>query len=552
MSDEQYPGKEDSPVEETTQDTFRAPNQVADNLAGEVSYFEEKEEPDSAIEFDLGSQEETPDSIETEEEPENEYILETSKGEPKVTITDDHEGAVVNDAKGKPVTEGSLAIPSIPLDQFNDYIQSVQRIAETIPEMLKEWRQVVAESIPHYSPGGLYQSRFSDEDSDWNQGVLNAGNLTQSGPLKFKNSSGELKGELALLKITKFLGMGEVYNVMLPHSGMWVTIKPPSERDFIDFYNLIFRDKVRLGRATAGFTLTNMSVQVNNRLFDFIVQHIHSVNYGDIGKEELDSKLLIHDFPILAWGMACAIYPNGFNHTRACTANIEECGRTATTKLNLDKLAYVDNGALTISQRNILSENRPNKLTLDSYKKYQAEHDRVVDSVFVSKQGVKFKFTVPTFKDYTTNGLKWVNQITNTVEQVLLGKDASEDDKLNTLNQYVNTSSLRQYNHFIEYIEADGSVITDRDTIDSLLDLLSGDDDIRKELTSAILKYKSKTSIALIGIPEYKCKSCGGLNKLEGVQSSVTNVIPLDTLALFFLMLTSKISKIIERGASVE
>lgn len=551
MSDEQYPVKEDSPVEETTQDTFRAPNQTVDEPVETVSYFEEKEEPDSSIEFDLGGVEE-PTAVAAEESEEEEAYIESSTGTPKVTITDDHEGPDVVAAKGKSASEGSLAIPSLPLDEFNAYIKSVKSIAEAIPEMLKEWREVVAESIGHYSPAGLYQSRFTDEDSDWRQGVMNGGNLTQSGPLKFKNSSGELKGELALLKITKFLGMGEVYNVMLPHSGIWVTIKPPSERDFIDFYNLIFRDKVRMGRATSGFTLTNMSVQVNNRLFDFILQHIHSVNYSDIGKEELDSKILIHDFPILAWGMACAIYPNGFNHSRACTANIEECARVATTKLNLDKLAYVDNGTLTMAQRNILSENRPNKLTIDSYKKYQAEHDRVTGTVFVSKQGVKFKFMVPTFKDYTTNGLKWVNQITNTVEQVLLGKDASEDDKLNTLNQYVNASSLRQYNHFIEYIEADGSVITDRDTIDSLLDLLSGDDDIRKELTTAILKYKSKTSIALIGIPEYKCKSCGGLNKLEGVQSSVTNVIPLDTLGLFFLMLTSKISKIIERGASVE
>ena len=511
---------------------------------------------------DLGPSYEEKETVSLEDDielSEDDFLSEVDLPEdkPKDVTEEKQEAAVIRkpnalleDAYDSPSDAKSVkgvGLPSLPLEEFTESIGRFASVADNMAEMLVDWRATLQEAVEFFTPAGHMQDRFSDPDSSFRQGVENDGGRKSISPLNFKRTEGELKGEMALLKVSKFLGLGEVVNVPLPHSGIWVTIKPPTEKDLIDFYNMIFREKVTLGRATSGYTLTNMSVHINNRLYEFILRHIHSVNYEDISKEDLKDKILIHDFPILAWGFACSMYPSGFDYERACMNDIEECTHIAQAKLNLSKLLWIDNSSLTTIQKNILSENRPNRLKMESYSKYQVEHERTVAGSITTKQGIKFKLRIPTFAEYTSDGLKWVNSITNIVERALIDTETDEDTKLDTLNQYVRASILRQYNGFIDYIEIDGSTINDRPTIDDMLGMFSSDDGIREELTKGIIEFKSKTSIAIIGIPEYKCPACGTEQKLEDPGTSVTNVIPLDVMNMFFLTLTSRISKILER-----
>jgi hypothetical protein len=95
----------------------------------------------------------------------------------------------------------------------------------------------------------LYQDRFLDEASRFEQGVeTKEGELKTISSLKMKQADGELKGAMAVLKVSKALGLGDVLSIPLPHSGIWVTIKPPAEKDLIDFYNNIFKEKIAIGR----------------------------------------------------------------------------------------------------------------------------------------------------------------------------------------------------------------------------------------------------------------------------------------------------------------
>lgn len=442
-----------------------------------------------------------------------------------------------------------ISLPSINLFDFTSKLKRFNSLNIDQPsENLKQWREVTEESVDYYTVGGLYQDRFTDSKSKFKQGVeTKEGDLNSISTLKFKKTEGELKGEIALLKVSKLLGLGEVINVPLPHSGIWVTIKPPTEKDLIDFYNSVFREKIMLGRNTSGLTLTNFSVHVNNRLFEFILRHIHSVNFADIPKDELRNYILIHDFPILAWGFACTMYPNGYDYQRACVNDIETCSYIAQATINLTKLLWVDNPSLTEAQKIILSENRPNKLTIENYRKFISEHTRVTGSTFSTKNGIKFKLKVPTFHEYTSDGLGWVSKINSAVESIILEDDNEKETKTEMLNQYVKSSILRQFNHFVDYIEIEDNVISDRDTINSLLEVFSSDDDIRNEITENILKFKVDTTLAIIGIPEYKCPQCGTTQNPTPVNSKFTSVIPLDTMSIVFLVLTSKISKILER-----
>lgn len=472
---------------------------------------------------------------------------EAPKKLPNATITDDWSSEKTDFTK----FAYTFSMPSVGLLPFNLKINEFKNLdLDGNSPGLKSWRKTNEEAIDYYTPGGLYQERFFDEKSRFSQGVeTKEGELKTISPLKFKQTDGELKGELAVLKVSKLLGLGDVLSIPLPHSGIWVTIKPPTEKDMIDFYNSIFKEKVTLGRATFGLTLTNFSVYVNRKLFDFILKHIHSVNYSvtEMPKNELDNYILIHDFPILAWGFAATIYPNGFDYQRACVNDIEQCSFVAKAILNMCKLLWVDNSSLTEAQKIIMAENRPNKLGLDSYRKYISEHVRVTSSEFQIKENIKFKLRVPTFAEYSADGMGWINKINSAIDSFIVEEGDEAEAKSQLLDQYVRASILRQFNHFIDYIEIDDNVINERSTINEVLEVFSADDSLRSVITNKILEFKANTTIGLIGIPDYKCPNCGHPQNEETVNEKLTSVIPLDVMNLFFTLITLRISKIMER-----
>lgn len=425
-------------------------------------------------------------------------------------------------------------------------------VAKADTKEFKEWKKAVEESSNAYTPNNLYLDRFEDPNSLWLQGVEKPdGSLLGINKPRFKPTENtELKGEMAVLQFSKKLGIGDVLTIPLPHSGICVTIKPPMERDLIDFYSSIFREKIFLGRMSAGLTLTNMSVYINNRLFDFIIKHVHNVNYSDIPKEKLRDYLLIHDYHVLAWGFAATMYPNGFDYQRPCVEDIEKCNHVERETINLLKLLWVDNPSLTQSQKETLFETRPNKLNIDNYRKYITEHTRVKSASHALKNGMTFFLRVPTFSEHVSDGLGWTNKINSAIDSLIVSDpDEEEKAKQELLQQYVSASLLRQFSHWVDYIEDDESnIVKDRDTINNLLEVFSSDDELRTELTEAIMKFKSSTTIALVGVPNYECANCKKEQNVEPVNDRFVSVIPLDVMQLFFTLLTLRISKILERA----
>ena len=450
--------------------------------------------------------------------------------------------------KGATVEESlAFSIPTYRYNKFKYTIGKFNNINIDNSKSLDKWKDIVQKSVDYYTTDEMYDKRTEDIDSSFEQGVKDSnGTLNTISNFKLKEIDGEIKGELALLKVAKFLSIGEIIKVPLPHSGMWVTIKPVNEKDLIDFYNNLYRDKITLGRATSGLTLSNFSVFVNNSLIDFILDHVHSISYSDIPIKDLKKYISIHDLPILAWGFASAIYPSGFDYNRACISDVEKCSYTSSGKINLTKLLWVDNSALTTVQKNIMAEFRPNKLTIDSYNKYKLEHVKTINTYFKTPNGIKINLRIPNLDEYTTDGLKWVNELNNKLEDISL-KDNSEENRISTLEQYVKATSLCQYNHFIESIELNDNIMSDRDTINSVLELLSGDNDTRTNIVKNINEYISNTTIAIIGIPEYKCPECGANNNPDPINSNFVDIIPIDTLNLFFSLIIQKVSKILNR-----
>lgn len=496
------------------------------------------------VEIEFGDQPEKKDELIPEKPAE-------PKTEAKNSILSDS----INFTEQKTGMNYRLFMPSYP----RDFLTSLLVKAKEDPDVnvnakeLVEWGEVVKESINMMTPGLLYQDRFRDPNSLWRQGVLKEDQTlaTITHP-RLKSATGDLKGEAAILKVSKALGLGDTLTIPLPHSGIVVTIKPPKERDIIDFYNSVFREKIWLGRMTAGLTLTNMSVYMNNRLFNFILKHVHSINLKDVPKEQLGNYMLMHDFPILAWGFAATQYPNGFDYKRACSNDLKKCSHIEQGVINMLKLLWIDNTQLSEIQKAILTDYRPNNQDVEQYRKYISEHSRVRPKDYVLSNGIKIRMKVPTFNEHIADGMAWVNKINSDIDMLVTESDVEEQAKTELLMQYVNTSMLRQFSHFVDYIElnkigSEGDIITDRDTINSTLELLSSDDDIRPQLANQFLDFKSFSTIALIGIPSYDCPACKEPQNTEPVNDNLVSVIPLDVISVFFTLLTLRLSRILER-----
>ena len=452
----------------------------------------------------------------------------------------------------------TFSLPSYRLDSFNRLASKADRVdVRDRMDELKDWTKVVRDAVQAYIDHDLYVDRLDDPNSEFEQGVkVNATEPLQIGKVRFKKATGELKGEAAVLKVTSMLGIGDVVTIPLPHSGLKVTIKPPTDTDLIDFYHSTFKEKVELGRHTSGLTLTNVGVVMNNNTFKFIQRHIHSISNPEISARDLGDYLVIHDFHILAWGFASAIYPQGFDYQRACINDINECTHIDKAVLNMSKLLWTDNTALTDVQRNILNASSSTvKLDIDSYKKYQAEHMKMIPREFSvmyqNEATIKFGLRIPTFSDHVKDGLSWTDKINTAVETAMLEED-NPDNRTELLSQYIKTSALRQFSHFIDYIDTGEGTISDRDTIYKVLEVFTGDDEIRTEIIKSIIKFKEDTTISLVGIPSYKCPKCGTDHKTDtalstGFQKRFTHVIPLDVMHIFFSLITLKTSRIMER-----
>jgi hypothetical protein len=72
------------------------------------------------------------------------------------------------------------------------------------------------------------------------------------------------------------------------------------------------------------------------------------------------------DLPILLWGLACSIYSNGFQYTRACISDPEKCNHILKEKLDLSKLLWTDSSALTAHQVNHMTKRQRGSMETDS------------------------------------------------------------------------------------------------------------------------------------------------------------------------------------------
>lgn len=421
------------------------------------------------------------------------------------------------------------------------------------PEESK-WSTAYIMALENLLKGSALSSTVNREDSNWKQKVDNNGEKIGLREFKDKKTGeGKISGARAVAKFKKGTHTGGVIQVPLWHTGIWVTIKSPSENSLIELEKTISTDKVQLGRTTSGMIFSNVSVYTTTEVMNFVLNQVYDATISDISVENLKSVIKVTDLPTLVWGMVCSMYPSGYNYARPCTANPSECTHVVTGLLNLNKLYWSDNSAFSDYQKLIMAR-RGEKITTEELKRYQEEHKRGGTYTFELKGkdpvteedldvNTNIKFSVPTLLHYETAGYRWIQAVNELTEKSLTATMTEKERNTYAFNQ-ARTITLRQYGHWVKEITMDDEVIDDMETIEVLLNEMCAIDQMETDFFNEIGKYIDDSTISLIAIPKYDCPACGGSQVADIHNNKHPHLLPIDVISTFFTLLDQLIYRV--------
>ena len=447
-----------------------------------------------------------------------------------------------DDAETRDMAE-RIAIAMCDLEEFTKAMNEAPNIDVEGSEKGRQWMQALQEAMTLFSRNNVFKGSIERAEALWRQNVEHEGEKLGAAKPRSKSTGGpsQLSGDKAVFKLTDAMGLGTVVQVPLWHTGIWVTLKAPSDGALLELERSIAFEKIELGRHTNGVVFSNSSVYVVNRLVNFVLEHVYDSSLKTTSTKALKREILTTDLPLLVWGIVCAIYPNGYPLSQPCTSDVESCQNVTEEMLNITKLCWTDNNALSGKQKAHMAD-RSRRFQHEDLVNYQQEHNTPQSRTVNINDAVSVRLSVPTLDMYESAGFKWVDGIVRLVEDSF-DQEIKGDDRNRYITEQGMATALRQFSHWVKEITIGEDNVVDRDTIDSLLDRLSSDRDASETLFAEINKLIDDSTLSLVAIPQYQCPKCGG-NQAHA-HPKYPNLIPLGVAALFFTLLGQRIERML-------
>lgn len=405
------------------------------------------------------------------------------------------------------------------------------------------YRQFIQDAFRHHPSIDINDvSPFDRDGSHWRQAVEHNGDEIMAARPKIGSKGSKLSGESAVLRVRAAAELGTIVNVPLWHTGIWIKLKAPSEATLLELDRRIANEKITLARQTIGVSFTNTSVYFNGHLLDMIFNHVYDSTYPDLNPRSLKAIIDVNDIPQLVWGMACAIWPNGYRLVRPCVYDPTDCNHIDEAHVNVSKLSWVDNRALTTMQRNHMSE-RDRSTTDEQVKAYKNEHLQPRHRYIDVSGGMQVRIEVPTISEYETAGYRWIDSIVRATDEVF-GRDLRGDERNQYIEQQTAMTNLRRYSHWISEIRfEDGDIINDRESIDESLDALTGMPKNRQKIIREVEKFIKDCVICAVGIPRYACPQCKREAPESDSPKNLPELIQLEINEIFFTLLYIRVMR---------
>jgi hypothetical protein len=369
-----------------------------------------------------------------------------------------------------------------------------------------------------------------------------SGKLGFSAPKIAEAGAGGYTGEKGILRVRSIMGLGGIVSIPLWHSGFWITLTTPTESALIELQRRLQEEKIELGRETFGLVFSNEQSYINSWLLDFCFEHIYEHSVRVDSNQELRSLIKIQDLNILFWGLACLIWPRGFDYVRSLvTKEGIENTQTVSAKINLGKLMWVDNASFEPKHRAHMANRQRGKMTLDQVKDYQATfipslaNGRRVEI----KPGLEVLVASTDVDNYIADGEHWIAGIVQTVDSTFTQAAPNEAERNRMIETHARASRLRNNGAWVKSIIIEGNENTSREDIAEVLNVLSVDEEATRLVDEAINKFKDDSTRALIAIPETSGKEMG--------LPRFPHLIPIDVVNTFFTLLAQRVDIISRR-----
>lgn len=406
----------------------------------------------------------------------------------------------------------------------------------------KRWFDTTEESYSGLPQGGRFESTVERPDAQYRQYLdTEKGKLGFSQPKFAENEGAKLTGEQAVLRVRSLLGMGSIISIPLWHSGFWITIKMPSDSALIEMRRRVMDEKIRLGRYTHGLAYSNTASYTNQWVLDLIMDHMYATTVKDATPNKLRTMIKANDLPILYWGLACGIWPKGFQYVRSMIAGNGVNDKTIVEgRINVSKLMWVDNSAFTDRQKAHMSNRNSGVMTEDSIARYLDDFPLYKGRAIELLDGaLTINLKVPDVDAYMQSGRDWITGLAALVEETFTADadDAQRRDR--AILDHANATIMRQYSHYIDSIVVQGREQKDAETINAIANTMSEDTEARSKFLNGVGKFIDDTTYAVIAIPEVSGKETG--------LPRFPRLIPIDVTSVFFTLLMQRIALILNR-----
>lgn len=404
--------------------------------------------------------------------------------------------------------------------------------------LARRWHGVFNDGFESLSLGARFEATVGRSVSEFRQYLDTEKGKVGFGSPKFGEDVAKVSGEKAQLRVRALMGMGGLITIPLWHSGFHITIKTPKDSALIELRRRLMEEKINLGRHTHGLAFSNVSSYVSDWLISFILDHVYETTLKN--SADLRQKIKTPDLPVLFWGLACAVWPKGFQYVRALATDEGVAEKKVVAgKINVSKLMWVDNTAFTKAQKAHMAVRVSNSVTDEQLQKYQDDFPLFKGRQIEINEYIKINLTVPGADAYVRSGQFWLSQLMQIVEGAFTDERDDADRRNQAIAEHANATIMRQFGHWVESIEVEGSAQTDRETIDGILETLSEDAPARAKFHEEVGKFIDDITVAVIAIPEVSNKGTG--------LPRFPNLIPLDVISVFFTLLMQRVNQILSR-----
>jgi hypothetical protein len=422
-------------------------------------------------------------------------------------------------------------------DRASRAIAAMPNLDLTDTESGREWVDYMRESMMSAPNKDQWRDAVDRSGSEWRQGVKSERGNIAMGAMSFKNVGGELlTGEKAVLQVRALLGMGSTIQVPLWHSGFHITVKAPSEIGLLELNRRMLDEKIVMGRTTNGLAFANTSSYLSGALLDFAMEHVYDTSLQEKDMNRVKSMIETPDLPLLFWGLACAIWPRGFQYARPYLDPITNEEKMLREKLAVGKLLWVDTKALTSWQISHMAHRGSGTMTADAVKRYKTEFTLGQPRRVQLSEHIAVTLKVPAANDYVLSGYKWISEITRVVDEAFQ-LPPEDQRRTNFIIQHGKATNMRQYIHWVAEVHPGAGTIVDRETIEKIIDDLSSNDEVRRKYFDEVKKYINDSTMAVIATPTANTKEEHQLPRFP-------HLLPMNVEQTFFTLLEQKISQI--------